>query len=209
MRFMAAPFCTPRATRRRAHLREVSRSLSHLDHREISRRVPARALQFHVGMGWFDVAKDLVGFGLGETEKKVVGIADLVGDGAAAGYDALTGDTEHAKEHAKDAAWDAGGLVAPPGLGTLMDVYGTTQDVKNAVQDTAENKVDHDEGGTGAKWGAIAGLALGPLGAAEGAALGGYLGHKLTPTMAGNDATKNAGDDIGKAAQLAFGHYTD
>jgi hypothetical protein len=136
-------------------------------------------------MGALDLIKDIAEAGLPSPYDKLVGLAHAGYDGSAAAWDAVTGDSEHAKEHATDLAWDFAGLV--PGLDKPVAGYQAAKDAadtfgigKSATEEAPRPTYD---GGESAGWGGALGMGLlaatGPLGMLTGAALGGGIGGGL------------------------------
>jgi hypothetical protein len=163
-------------------------------------------------LSWLETAKDVGSFAIKEPYEKVVDGAEFIGDGVAAGYDYLTGDTEHAKEHLIDAGFDAAEFIAPPGVDHAIGAAKVAKDVGSLYDEHVEAKEKgyepDDYGGEGAKYGGILGALLGPVGIAEGAAVGGLLGSALSahtaPKLSGGNAQKmlSSVSNIGKSVQL-------
>ena len=156
-------------------------------------------------MGWFDVAKDIATMPIEGPMKFIMGGVDTVADLSAGVIDDGMGDHEHAKEHYNEAKWDALSMV--PFVGSVTDKYKTAQDIATVGKEEPE-AYDPDKTGTGAKWGAILSSFMGPFGMLGGAALGGAIGHYLTPDMKGGGVPNNVGSQlgaIGKQSMLGAG----
>ena len=126
--------------------------------------------------------------------KEAIGLAEMVGDAGAAGYDCTIGDTQHCQEHVEDVAWDVGGEYGGP----TVEGVKTAKDTKEAIDESVTPKPakpGNDYGGTGAKWGAMLGAFMGLPGMIGGAALGGIIGTELTPEAEGKPVG-STGDEM-------------
>jgi hypothetical protein len=146
-------------------------------------------------MSWFETAKDWVGLGTGilaPEVKEAIGFGETVGDAGATAYDYVTGDTDHANEHAKDLAWDLGGdaPVVGPGVDGVKTVKDTTESIDETITPKPD-KPDNDYGGTGAKIGAILGAGFGLPCLIAGTAIGGLIGTFSTPEAQGQPISQS------------------
>lgn len=136
-------------------------------------------------MGALDLLQDVAETGLPSPFDKIAGLAHTAYDGSAAAWDAVTGDEEHAKEHATDLAWDIGGLI--PGIDKPLGAVKTIKDGADTFgigHDANEQaKPETYDGGSSAGWGGMLGAGLlaatGPAGMLAGMVMGGGIGGGL------------------------------
>jgi len=147
---------------------------------------------------------------LDEGPGKALTIADMLGEGAGAGYDFLTGDSEHGKKHVDNIGKDIFGMMEPFGSTAqkAMDIGDAGESSDEAVHSWFEDTGTEDFGGKGAKWGGMLGmLAMGGLpGLVVGGLAGGYIGdmqNKAESTGVGNNAMAAA------MSANPFAHYAD